>query len=292
MTENNTPYIHIANLVKTFNKIKVLDSLNADIFPGDRIALIGQNGAGKTTLIRCILGQYLFEGDLTVFDLTPRMNREKILKYIGFVPQIPPPIRLTVGELINFIGHLSQTETNTFYRYSGELGLDIKEHLSKPFYKLSGGMKQKILISLALGRNPKILIMDEPSANLDPEARKIFFEFLENMNGETTMLLSSHRIGEISSLINRVIEMDLGKIITDEHVSLGENTGEIFEYSILLNDDTENEDLLNLLREYNFTRKEGRLTGEVSGTDNLLFMQSVSRFSGIIQKMQVNKKEN
>jgi ABC-2 type transport system ATP-binding protein len=106
------------------------------------------------------------------------------------------------------------------------------------------------------------------------------------------MLLSSHRIGEISNLINRVIEMDLGKIITDEHVSLGENTGEIFEYNILINNNAENKDLLNLLREYNFTQKEEQLTGEVSGTDNLLFMQSVSRFSGIIKKMQVNKKEN
>ncbi len=103
------------------------------------------------------------------------------------------------------------------------LGLDLSQHRKQIFFKLSGGMKQKLLIAIALARNPKILILDEPSANLDPDARETFFSLLDGMPKETVMLLSSHRVDEISQLVNRVVEMDQGKVVLDrslnEHVS-------------------------------------------------------------------------
>jgi len=79
-------------------------------------------------------------------------------------------------------------------------------------------MKQKLLVAFALGRNPKILLMDEPSANLDPKAREIFFDYLKNYDKNTLMILSSHRISEISVLVNRTVEMDLGEIVLDEKI--------------------------------------------------------------------------
>ncbi len=84
--------------------------------------------------------------------------------------------------------------------------------------KLSGGMKQKLLVSFALGRNPKILLMDEPAANLDPKARKILFEYLHNFDKDALMIISSHRIDEVEGLVNRLIEMDLGKIVVNKKV--------------------------------------------------------------------------
>ena len=79
-------------------------------------------------------------------------------------------------------------------------------------------MKQKLLTAFALGRNPQILLMDEPAANLDPKAREVFFNYLENFNKNSLMILASHRISEISTLVNRVVEMDLGEIILDKKV--------------------------------------------------------------------------
>ena len=213
--ENNT-LISAKNLLKTFNKVKVIKDLTIDFNKGDRIALIGQNGAGKTTLIRCILGQYIYDGELLVLGKNPRENHEKLMQHIGFIPQTPPPLKMTVGEMIDFFSKLSKTDKSKFIKIGEDLGLDIKSNLSKPFLKLSGGMKQKLLVSLALGRSPKILLMDEPSANLDPPARKIFFKYLDNYNKDALMIISSHRVKELEKIANRVVEMDLGDVVVDK----------------------------------------------------------------------------
>lgn len=212
----NNPIIKIEKLSKSFKRQQVIDALSVDFLSDQRIALIGQNGAGKTTLIRCILGQYNFEGKLDVFGLNPRKDRGEILQQIGFVPQTPPPIKLTVNELIHFFERITKTDAAAFKNISSKLGLEIDQNLHKPFYKLSGGMKQKLLISFALGRQVKILLLDEPSANLDPQAREILFAQLKNYSKDTLMILSSHRMDEIKDLVNRVIEMDLGKIVLDK----------------------------------------------------------------------------
>lgn len=216
---SNNAIINIKELSKSFKKQLVIDKLSVTLNSDDRIALIGQNGAGKTTLIRCILGQYNFEGQLDVMGLNPRKDRKIILQDIGFVPQTPPPIKLTVSELIGFFEKITKTPATDFYKISDDLGLDIRQNLGKPFFKLSGGMKQKLLISFALGRKVKILLLDEPSANLDPQAREILFSHLKNYSPNTLMILSSHRMDEIADLVNRVIEMDLGNIVLDKNLS-------------------------------------------------------------------------
>lgn len=211
--------IKINNLSKTFKKQEVIKHLTAEFKEGEKIALIGQNGAGKTTLIRCILGQYNFEGNLEVLNLNPRKDRRNILQEVGFVPQTPPPLKMTVEELLNFFTKLTNTPKEEFINLSHSMGLAIEENLKKPFFKLSGGMKQKLLIAFALGRKPKILLLDEPSANLDPQAREILFDHLKNFRKDSLMILSSHRMNEIKSLVNRVVEMDLGNIVVDKTVT-------------------------------------------------------------------------
>jgi len=216
--ENNAPIIRARGLTKSFNKVDVLDNLSLDFNERDRIALIGQNGAGKTTLIRCILGQYIFNGKLEVMQKNPRKYRTEILKEIGFVPQIPPPLKITVKELLKFFSDLSDVPVEEYVDIAEKLGLHIRQSYNKPFFALSGGMKQKLLVSFALGKKPTILLMDEPSANLDPAAREIFFNYLSNYNKEALLVLSSHRMAEISGLVNRVVEMDFGKIVLDKKV--------------------------------------------------------------------------
>jgi len=215
MVEKKT-LIEVRNLSKTFNKVKVIKNLTVEFRAGDRIALIGQNGAGKTTLIRCILGLYTYEGYLSVLGKNTRTEREEVLQEVGFVPQLPPPLKMTVSEIMDFFSIVTQTDKQKFVEIANDLKLDVENHLHKPFLKLSGGMKQKLLVSLALARNPKILLMDEPSANLDPEARKILFKYLKALPDDTLMILSSHRVDEIADLVNRLIEMDLGEIVVDK----------------------------------------------------------------------------
>jgi len=207
--------IVIENLVKTFRRTKVLDGVGFVVAPGERVALIGSNGAGKTTLIRCLLGEYVCNGVVRVGGLNPRQHRSEVLNRIGFVPQLPPPLKMPVGQLIEFSASLCGVPPARMIAVAGELGLDVAGVRSRQFLRLSGGMKQKLLIAIALGRDTEVLLMDEPAANLDPDARKIFFELLARREENTTMLISCHRLSEMAAIITRVVEMDMGRVMLD-----------------------------------------------------------------------------
>ncbi len=100
---------------------------------------------------------------------------------------------------------------------SGQMGIDLDEVRSRPFYRLSGGQKQKILVTVALARSADLLIFDEPAANLDPAARAVFIDLLAARK-DASMLIASHRLEEVAPLVNRVIELDRGKVVLDDSV--------------------------------------------------------------------------
>lgn len=164
-------------------------------------------------------GEYTHDGEVSIADRDPRSHRTTVLGNIGFVPQLPPPLKMPVGQLIEFSASLCGTDPRRIHAIAKRLGLDVEAVLGRQFVRLSGGMKQKLLIAIALGRDAKVLIMDEPAANLDPEARKIFFELLAERQDDTTMIISSHRLNEVSTLVNRVIELDMGKVVLDDRVA-------------------------------------------------------------------------
>lgn len=282
--------IKIKNLTKNFGNTLVLDNINLHVKAGDRIALIGPNGAGKTTLIRIILGQHLCNGELFVFDKNPRRHRVEILDRIGYVPQLPPPIQMNVGELVKFSAGLSKkSSVDAICENADNLGLDIVKNFKKPFLKLSGGMKQKLLISLALGRQPDILIMDEPAANLDPQGRQAFFLQLIQSMEKTTMLLSSHRVDEIINLINRIVEVDYGKVVQDEQIDQSDFADKMLGCKIIL---TKNhEAAIRMLKDWGFKNMNNDLEFEGSfiGTERLKFLTSVSHFANHIKKLNISE---
>lgn len=96
--------------------------------------------------------------------------------------------------------------------------LDIKANLYKSFFKLSGGMKQKLLIAISLAKKSNIIIYDEPTANLDPKARDDFYRLLKQNEDEKVLLFVTHRLEEVKELINRQIYMDMGKVVSDERL--------------------------------------------------------------------------
>ena len=209
--------IEIKNLTKKFEKTLSLDTVNLTLAKGDSIALMGANGAGKTTLIRSILGYYHpNSGSVRVKGLDPIQQRTEVLQHISFVPQLPPPIKLSLSELIFYVCKSSGVEERQIYEYAEKMKLDIKSNLSKSFFKLSGGMKQKLLIAISLAKQSEIVIYDEPTANLDPKARDDFYRLIEESQKEKLSLFVTHRIEEVQSIVNRQIYMDMGKVISDE----------------------------------------------------------------------------
>ena len=210
--------IQIKDLSKKFEKTLSLDNITLAFQKGDAIALMGANGAGKTTLIRSILGYYHPDGgSVLVKGLDPVKERTEVLKHVSFVPQLPPPIKLSLNELIFYVCKSSGVNEKQIYYYADKMKLDIKSNLNKSFFKLSGGMKQKLLIAISLAKESEIVIYDEPTANLDPKARDDFYGLIQESSKEKLALFVTHRIEEVESIVNRKIYMDLGKVVSDEH---------------------------------------------------------------------------
>ncbi len=211
--------IEAKDIAKKFMKEYVLDHIDLNIHSGDRVALMGPNGAGKTTLVRAILGFYrLDNGLMQVFGKDPVKSRIEVLNGISFIPQLPPPIKLSIEELLTYVSKSSNIPSENIFKEAERMELNLKANLSKPFFKLSGGMKQKLLIAIALSKKSDLLIFDEPTANLDPKGREQFYDLLDEIDKSCSTIYITHRLDEIEPLINRKIYMELGKIIEDERL--------------------------------------------------------------------------
>ena len=211
--------IKVSNLTKKFGSHVSLDSVGCEFNKNESIALMGANGAGKTTLIRSILGYYHPDaGEVLINGLNPIKSRTEVLKDISFVPQLPPPIKLSISELMQYISISADVDKELISHYANEMKLDLSANLNKSFFKLSGGMKQKLLIAISLAKKSDIIIYDEPTANLDPVARDDFYRLLKQNEDEKVLLFVTHRLEEVKDLVNRQIYMDLGKIVSDENV--------------------------------------------------------------------------
>ncbi|MDP2832793.1 MAG: ABC transporter ATP-binding protein [Pseudomonadota bacterium] len=279
--------IELRHVTKQFKKSVVLDDLNLSVAGGERIALIGSNGAGKTTLIRCLLGEYVHAGELTILGLNPRQDRANLLRRIGFVPQLPPPLRMTVGDLLRFAGELAGTDPARFDAVAAQLGLEVAKVRHLPFVKLSGGMKQKILIAVALGRDCELLILDEPAANLDPEARHAFFGLLAERLGQATMLISSHRLDEVAPLVNRVLELDMGRIVLDDRVADDVAlAGKVRCRLVLRRDEPA---IAKTLGEWGLSGDGLVWQGAIAGPDRLRFLGMLARYVGVLTHIEMEE---
>ena len=281
--------IKFINVIKKFRRNEVLKGINMSIVRGQRVALVGSNGAGKTTLIRCLLGEYNCSGSVTIDDMNPREFRQLVLSKVGFVPQLPPPLRMPVGQLINFAASLCAAKPEQMHHVAGQLGFDSAQFSKQPFVKLSGGQKQKLLIAIALGRDSELLVMDEPAANLDPEARHILFKLLAEKQQTSAMLISSHRLDEVASLVNRVVEMDQGIIVLDDEVADLVDMSSMLLCSIRM---IRHEDAFaKALTKWGFKPATDNTVwnGSIAGPDRLRFLGMISRYAALLAGMQMNE---
>ena len=283
------PLIRLKKITKRFRRQEVLKGLDLTIERGHRVALVGSNGAGKTTLIRCLLGEYTCQGQVRVDGLDPREHRREVLSKVGFVPQLPPPLKMPVSQLIRFSAGVCGADPAGIEAVALSLGLDVGRFRHQPFVKLSGGQKQKLLISIALGRETELLVMDEPAANLDPEARRIFFELLAERQDKAAMLISSHRLDEVAALVNRVIELDQGVVVLDDRVAdLVELTSRLrCRVGLTRADDAFGRAIVP----WGFRTDDGGRTWEgwVSGPDRLRFLGMLSRYAALLAHIRLDE---
>src|SRR5882762_6001616 len=212
----STPSIEVRHLRKVYGEIVAVDDLTFSMPPGKVLGLLGGNGAGKTTTIAMLLG--LLEptaGDIEVLGVDMRRRRYAALPRMNFSsPYVNLPHRLTVRQNLVFYGRLY-----------GVKGLDrrieeIAEHmqitsfLDRQAGKLSAGQKTRVALAKALINRPSVLLLDEPTASLDPDTADWVRGYLEDYQHEThaTILLASHNMGEVERLCDDVILLQAGRV--------------------------------------------------------------------------------
>jgi ABC-type multidrug transport system ATPase subunit len=208
--------ITVTNVTKRFGDLTAVDDLSFQVQAGEAVALWGANGAGKTTALRCLLGLLPFEGSVTIAGIDVQKQGKVARGLMGFVPQeLNFHDDMTVAETLTFYARLKKVPTG--YDFTPLLErLELTPHIRKPVHDLSGGLKQRLALALALLSDPPILILDEPTANLDIRAREDFLLLLHELKvGGKTLAFSSHRLEEVTALADRVILMEAGRLIVD-----------------------------------------------------------------------------
>jgi ABC-2 type transport system ATP-binding protein len=207
--------IDIERVSKRYGELLVLSEVTLHVARGERVALIGANGSGKTTLLRAMLGLVRVQGRVLINGVDVAKSPELALTRVAYVPQIAPPLEAPVRELVRALASLRQIASEEVAVRAALLGLTLTDVADRRLRDLSGGMKQKLLAALALASDPEVLICDEPTANLDARARQSFFEQLEERRHERALILCSHRAEDVSRLVDRVIELDEGRVVND-----------------------------------------------------------------------------
>lgn len=212
--------IEVQNLTKKFDRFTALENLNLSFTDGKSIALIGPNGCGKTTLIKSILGLNVIEtGDILV-DGKSVKDDYLYRREIGYMPQIGRyPENMTIGQTIKMIKDtrkISETHLDTELLESFEL----EKMFEKKMGNLSGGTTQKVSAVLAFMFDPKIIILDEPTAGLDPLSSEILKEkIIKEKNKGKLIIITSHLLSELDDMVSEIVFINEGKVIVQQSVT-------------------------------------------------------------------------
>jgi len=211
---SNAPVIEVRNVHKSFKTVQAVRGIDLSISAGQFVALLGPNGAGKTTMVEMIEGiQKPDHGDILIMGKTWKGNEKYLRNLIG----------LSLQET-HFIDKLNVWETMRLFGSFFNIGKDrceevirliaLEEKRKAWVVNLSGGQRQRLALGIALLNSPKILLLDEPTTGLDPQARRNLWELIKNIRNEgTTVVITTHYMDEAENLCDSVAIMERGKII-------------------------------------------------------------------------------
>ena len=207
--------IKASHVTKRFGSVVAVDDLSFELAESESIALWGSNGAGKTTLIRSLLGIFPSTGTISIHGVDVRKHGKRARSFVGYVPQeLAFHDDAKLGASIMFFANLRRVDRRGAAVALAKVGL--QGHEKKRVRDLSGGMKQRLALAIALIADPPIIVLDEPTSNLDASGRGEVIDTLCQLREEgKTLLFASHRPDEVLALGGRVLVMEKGKLIKD-----------------------------------------------------------------------------
>ena len=288
--------IEIRNVCKSFKDVNAVQNVNLMVESGESVALLGPNGAGKTTLVEMIEGvQFPDSGEIRILDRSWEKDEHFLRKQIGLALQETRFLeRLTVEETLNLFASFYSLEKERAREVIEIIQLESKR--STWVLHLSGGQRQRLALGVAILPLPQILILDEPTTGLDPNARRDLWKILESFKATgTTLILTTHYMEEAQYLCKRILMMDQGKILAEGSLShlldkFGE--GDLIEYVIEGAFPTEKAEQLSgvLSCRWDANTGEGRLTVKNISKTLPLFLQLVEKSSISLTSLECRRR--
>lgn len=208
--------VSVKNLVKKFGQFTAVDNISFDISAGKIVGLLGGNGAGKTTTLSMLVGILLpNSGEISMLGKDMLTNRHEALKDMNFSsPYVDLPSRISVRENLTIFAHLYNVPNYKARIQELATELNLVSFLDKPYGNLSAGQKTRVSLSKSLINKPKILLLDEPTASLDPDTADWIRNYLVayQKNTGATILLASHNMQEVERMCHDVIMMKQGRV--------------------------------------------------------------------------------
>jgi lipooligosaccharide transport system ATP-binding protein len=215
-----TPLIHARRLVKRFGDLVAVDGVDFDVHKGEAFGFLGPNGAGKSSTMRMIgCVSPPTGGTLRILGLDPERDGAEIRSHLGVVPQLDTlDFELTVRENVIIYGRYFGLSRKELRRRADELldFVQLDERADSRVEPLSGGMKRRLTIARSLVNDPDLLLLDEPTTGLDPQARHLVWDRLFRLKrGGATLVLTTHYMDEAEQLCDRLVVMDKGRIVAE-----------------------------------------------------------------------------
>ncbi|MBC33370.1 MAG: ABC transporter [Rickettsiales bacterium] len=215
--------MQVNSLTKVYSNISVIDNLTFKVKKNGIFGLLGRNGAGKTTLLGILMGLITpSTGEILIFGEDIEIKKYSILKRLNFQsPYVDLPKKLTVKQNLIFYSRLYGLRNANEFLNNLSLDLKINPLLNKYFGSLSAGQKTRVSICKALLNKPELLLLDEPTASLDPETSIFIRDYLTNYQkkNNSSILLASHNLNEIENMCKEIIILKAGKIMTGGKIS-------------------------------------------------------------------------
>lgn len=215
-----TPAIEVVNVYKSFKAVHAVRGVSLTIQPGQFVALLGPNGAGKTTLVEMIEGiQKPDRGEIRILGMSWKGHEKELRRIIGLSLQETRYIeKLTTWETLRLFASFFNMGSDRCEEVLSLIGME--EKLKAYTVNLSGGQRQRLALGIALINHPKVLLLDEPTTGLDPNARREIWEILRSLRrtSDTSMILTTHYMEEAQQLCEQIVIIDEGKILREGSV--------------------------------------------------------------------------